>query len=324
VGLSFASSTGAVIALALVLPLGALAVFERRAQRLRASLRLPQPPLRAHWATIGSLAAIGVLLALAAAQPVLARETPLVVRADAEAYVLFDVTLSMAASASRVAPTRLERAKELALGLRDRLPELSVGVASFTQSAVPQLFPTADRAVYAGVVQESVQIWEPRPPGSFRPGTRVTDLESIAELGGNGYFAPEARHRLIVVFTDGESIKAFPERIAAGLRRGRRVKVIFIHVWDAGERIYFGDGRVDANYRPDPTGAQLLTELASETKGRVFAEDELTGIVERARAEIGGGPTTRQGVERSRTPLAPWLVLVAAIPLGSVLRRRNL
>jgi hypothetical protein len=323
-GLSFASPTGAVIALALVLPLGALAVFERRAQRLRASLRLPQQPLRAHRPAILSLVAIGVLLALAASQPVLARETPLVVRSDAEAYVVFDVTVSMTASAARDAPTRLERAKELALGLRDRLPELPVGVVSFTQSAVPQLFPTADRAVYAGVVQESVQIWEPRPPGSFRPGTRVTDLESIAELGGNGYFSPEAKRRLLVVFTDGESIEAFPQRIAAGLKRGRKVRVIFVHLWDAGERIYLSDGRIDLNYRPDPTSAQLLTELASETKGRIYKEDEPAAVVERTRAEIGGGPTTRQGVERSRTPLAPWLVLVAAIPLGAVLRRRNL
>lgn len=323
-GLSFASPTGAVVALALVLPLGAFAVFERRAQRLRTSLRLPQPQWRAHRLTILSLVAIGVLLALAAAQPVLARETPLVVRADAEAYIVFDVTLSMAASATAEAPTRLERAKEFALRLRDRLPELPVGVASFTQRAVPQLFPTADRAVFAGVVNESVQLWEPRPQGSFRPGTRATDLESIAELGGNGYFAPEAKQRLIVVLTDGESIQAYPERIAGGLRRGRRVKVIFVHVWRGTERIYQSEGRLDPSYLADPAGAQLLRELAAETNGRVFGESDVSGAVERARAELGGGATRRQGIERSRTPLAPWLVLVAAIPLGGVLWRRNL
>jgi ribosomal protein S18 acetylase RimI-like enzyme len=323
-GLSFASPTGAIIALALALPLGALALFESRAHGLRASLRLPQPRLQAHLVTIVSLAAIGVLLALAAAQPVLARETPLVIRADAEAYVVFDVTLSMAASAQPGSPTRLQRAKHFALRLRDQLPELRVGVASFTQRSVPHLFPTADRAVFTGVVEESVQIWEPRPAGSFRPGTRATDLESVAELGGNGYFAPEAKKRLLVVFTDGESIEAFPERIAAGLRRGHKVKMIFVHLWGADERIHLSDGRIDPNYRSDPAGAQLLTELAAETNGRVFAEDELPAAVDRARAEIGGGPTTRQGIERSRTPLAPWLVLIAAIPLGAVLRRRNL
>jgi hypothetical protein len=323
-GLSFASPIGALVVLALVLPLGAFAVFERRAQRVRASLQLPDPPMRTHRLAIVSLATIGVLLALAAAQPVLARETPLVIRADAEAYVVFDVTLSMAASATADAPTRLKRAKELALQLRDRLPELPVGVASFTQSTVPQLFPTADRAVFAGVVQESVQLWEPRPPGSFKPGTRVTDLESIAQLGGNGYFAPEAKRRLIVVFTDGESIQAYPERIAEGLRRGRGVKAIFVHIWGGTERIHLGDGRIDPSYLADPAGAQLLTELAAETDGRVFGEDDLSELVRRARDDIGAGPTMRQGVERSRTLLAPWLVLVAAIPLGGVLRRRNL
>lgn len=323
-GLSFASPTGAVVALALVLPLVAFAVFERRAQRLRASLRLPQPPLSAHRLTLLSLAAIAVLLALAAAQPVLAHETPLVVRADAEVYVVFDVTLSMAASAAAGAPTRLERAKQFALRLRDRLPELPVGVASFTQRSVPQLFPTADRAVFAGVVEESVQLWEPRPQGSFRPGTRATDLESIAELGGNGYFAPEAKQRLIVVLTDGESIQTYPQRIAEGLRRGRRVKVIFVHVWGGTEQIHLRDGGVDPSYLADSAGAQLLRELAAETEGRVFGEDDVSEVVQRTREDVGGGATRRQGVERSRTPLAPWLVLVAAIPLGGVLWRRNL
>ena len=178
--------------------------------------------------------------------------------------------------------------------------------------------------MFAGVVAESVQIWEPRPQGSFSPGTRVTDLESIAELGGNGYFAPEAKKRLIVVFTDGESIQAYPERIAEGLRRGRRVKTIFVHVWGGNERIHLADGRIDPSYRADPAGAQLLTELAAETEGRVFGEDDLPKLVRRARDDVGTGPSRHQGVERSRTALAPWLVLVAAIPLGGVLRRRNL
>jgi len=324
VSLSFASPAGVLTVLALALPLGALVLFERRAQRLRGPLRLPQPPLRAHRSSVVSLAAIGVLLALAAAQPVLARETPRLIRSDAQVYVIFDVSLSMAASRGADTPTRLARAKALALRLRHALPDLPVGVASFTQRAVPHLFPTPDQAVFTGVVKESVQIWEPRPPSSFKPGVRATDLESIAELGANGYFAPEAAHRLVVVFSDGESIQAFPARIAAALGRRPTVKAIFVHVWDAAERIHLAGGRVDPNYQPDPAGGQILAELAAETNGQAFSEEDLRGIVGRARADLGQGKATPKGVHRSRTPLAPWLVLAAFLPLGAVLRRRNL
>ena len=320
---SFVSPTGALIALGLVLPIGALLAFERRAQRLRAALRLPQPPLSAQRPALVSLAAIGVLLALAAAQPVLARETPRLVRGDVEAYVLFDVSLSMAAS-PQGGRTRLARAKELAVQLRSALPELRMGVASFTQRTVPHLFPTADQAVFTGVIRESVQIWEPRPAASFRPGSVATDLEAIAEIGGNAYYEPGTKQRIVVVLTDGESLPVFPQRIADSLRRRTRVKLSLVQLWDAADRIQLGDGGTDPNYLPNPTGAQLLREIAAETNGAVFDEGDVSGLLRRVRDDAGNGPTRAQGIQRSRTPLAPWLVLAAAVPLGAVLRRRNL
>ena len=321
--LSFGSPPGALIALAHILPLGAFLAFERRAQRMRASLRLPPASARAQRPAVAALVGIGVLLALAAAQPVLARATPRAVRGDVEVYAVFDVSLSMAAS-QRGGRTRLARAKELAVQLRGSLPELPMGVASFTQRTVPHLFPSADPAVFTGVVNESVQIWEPRPPASFRPGSTATDLESIAELAGNGYFAPGAKHRIAVVFTDGESLPAFPELIADAFRRRHKVKVILVHVWDAAERIQLGAGTTDPNYVPNPSGIQLLREIAAEASGAVFDESDAGGVLRRLGEDAGQGPTREAGIQRSRTPLAPWLVLAAAVPLGVVLRRRNL
>jgi hypothetical protein len=322
--LSFASPTGALIALAAALPVLALIAFEARARRLRAALQLPHPPVRAHVASLLSLVAIGVLLALAATQPVLARVTPRQVRSDAQVYAVFDVSLSMAAASGAAAPTRLERAKRLALRLRSALPDVPVGVTSFAVRTVPHLFPTLDEAVFAAVVDESVQILEPPAPSGSRPGLRVTDLASIAELGAKGYFAKEAKHRLVVVFTDGESERVFPESIAVAFRGPPRVRAIFVGISEAREEIHLPEGGIDPNYETDPTGVRLLDELAVATGGEAFSEHDRDGIVGRARADLGRGRTTSQGRNRSRTPLAPWLVLVAAVPLGIVLRRRNL
>jgi hypothetical protein len=320
--LSFASPAGALIALALVLPVAAVIAFEARARRLRTILRLPQPPLRAHVPSLLALVAIGLLLALASAQPVLARVTPRLVRSDAQVYVVLDVSLSMAASPAASEPTRLERSKRLALQLRAGLADVPVGVASFALRTVPHLFPTLDEGVFAGVLEESVQILEPPAPTS-RPGLRVTDLASIGELGKNAYFAPEASKRLVVVFSDGESERVFVDAIAAAFRGPPRTRAIFVGVSEPTERIHLPDGGVDPNYRTDPLGARLLEELAAATSGEAFSEHEVGPIVGRARDELGSGRVEPQGRNRSRTPLAPWLVLAAAVPLGIVLRRRN-
>ena len=321
--LSFASPGGALVALAVALPLAGLVVFERRARRLRSALRLRQPERRAHVWAVGALAAVAFLLALAAMQPVLARATGRVVRTDAEAYAVFDVSLSMKASRSANSPTRLDRAKNLAIRVRDALPELPMGVSSFGVRSVPHLFPTGDEAVFANVVHDSVQLGVPPPTSAYKPGSRATDLGSVGELGSNGYFAPEATHRLVIVFSDGESDETFPAGVARALRRPH-VDAIFVHVWNAGERIYLPHGHVDPGYVSDPAGGRLLAALAAATGGRTFSENDFGGIVRAARAALGSGPTSHRGVHRSRTPLAPWLVLGAAFPLGAILRRRNL
>jgi hypothetical protein len=219
---------------------------------------------------------------------------------------------------------RLDRAKRLAERLRAALPGVPVGVASFAERALPHLFPSPDAAVFRTVVDESVRISEPLSPRTFSPGERGTDLGSLADLGANGYFAPSASHRLVVVFTDGESVASYPATLAAAFGGPQPVRTIFVRVWNAADRIYFTDGRPDPKYRPDPGSRRVLEAIASTTSGQMFSEDAAHAIIRQARADLGRGPTKRSGELRSRTPLAPWLVLAAAVPLGAVLRRRNL
>ena len=305
------------------LPLGALLLFERRARRVRAALRLPEPSPRVHAPLATALVALALLLALAATQPVLARTKPRQIRADAQAYVVFDVSRSMEASSGPGEPTRLERAKQLAITVRRTLPHVPFGVVSFTDHALPHLFPTVDQTVFASVVRNAVAINEPPPPDIFTAVERVTDLGSIAEMASNGFFRPAATHRLVIVLSDDESNQVYPGNIAAPFRRPPRVEPIFVHVWDSHERIHLAGGHTDPDYRPDPTSVALARALASATKGAWFPETDTAGIISRARADLGRGPTVARGEERDRTPLAPWLVFAGAVPLGVVLRRRN-
>ena len=319
-GLSFLTPLGALVAVGVVLPLAGFVLFERRAERVRAILRLPEPSRGARATMVGSLTLIAALVGIAAAQPVLRRTTPRAERTDAQAYVVFDVSRSMGAR-RQGGPDRLERAKRIAVHVRSALSDVPVGVASFAIYALPHLFPTGDRQTFAATVRDAVRIGSPPSPNVFSGLERTSDLSSVSELA-QGFFAPHTTRGLVIVFTDGESNQFYAGDVANAYRN--RIKLILVQVWDPEERIYVGRNEIDPGYRPDPTSKADLAELALATHGDVFSEKSVGAIIDRARADLGSGPTHRLAAEPGRTPLAPWILCVAFVPLAVVLRRRNL
>lgn len=158
----------------------------------------------------------------------------------------------------------------------------------------------------------------PSPVRSY--ATVATDLTGLAAVAEHNYFSPAVRKRLVIVLTDGESRKVEP-RLAATLGRDD-VRVLLVHVWQADEGIFITSER-EAQYRPDQTSGRRLGEIAALLGGSVFSENAIGAIVDRAREEVGEGPTRSR---RQRDPLAlmPFATLAAAVPLAVVLRRRNL
>src|SRR5207249_10399202 len=120
--LTFVTPSGALLALAVVLPLGAFTVSALRSTRARVLLGLaPPPPGRE--GVLAALAAVPLLLALAAAGPALRTHDGGRIRTDAEAIFVFDVSRSMSASAGPHSATRFAQAETAALELRDAIPE---------------------------------------------------------------------------------------------------------------------------------------------------------------------------------------------------------
>ena len=303
------------------MPLAAFVVFERRADRVRAILRLPVPPSRARTLMLVSITLIGAALGIAAAQPVLTRSTPRALRTDAEVYAVFDNSRSM--EARRLgSPSRFQRAKKVADRVRAELPDVPFGVASFAIFVLPHLFPTGDPAVFDAVVRDAVRIGSPPSPNVFAPNERTTDLSAISSLA-DAYFDHSATRRLVIVFTDGESNKFFPGDVGIAFHHPL-IHTILVHVWDPRERIYLQGGKPDPGYRPDPSSRSQLDALATATHGAVFSDRSVGAIVRRARDDLGSGPVQHLAPEPGRTPLAPWVLGVAFVPLAFILRRRNL
>ena len=129
------------------------------------------------------------------------------------------------------------------------------------------------------------------------------------------------RHRIFVVFTDGEFV---PIRSVVGyeLARAMTIHPLFVHVWAPTERIYI-HGKVDPRYRPDPTSASELSKFAAASSGRVYGENDIPALTKAIRTEAGNSPVETAVLGYARVALAPWFVLAGIIPLAFLLYRRN-
>jgi von Willebrand factor type A domain len=314
-GFSFLTPQAALVALVGLLPLAIFFRRERRARAVRDELGLAEPPPRLRRSLLAALVAVPLLAGVAAAQPVIDRSEPLPQRTDAEIFFVLDTSRSMLAARTQSSPTRMERARSAALAIRDGLPEIPAGVAQFTDWTVPHLFPTVDAATFRFVLERSVYV---ESLGAREDSVLATDLNALSSFVGNSYFSPAARKRLLVVLTDGESRPIEPglaQLDQAGIR------TIFVHVWDAGESIWRPKG-AEPQYRPDPNSRQMLAQAAAVIDGEVFSEGDIDGVVERARADLGQGPAQPRE-QRDLFALMPYVMFAAVLPLGFLLRHRN-
>ena len=320
--LTFLTPLGALIALAVIGPLAVYRSRERRTRRLREALRLPEPAPRSRLWLVVAIASVCALLGLAAAQPVVATTRSLPERTDAQVFVVLDTTRSMMASSSAGSPNRFQRAKSIAVSLREALPEVPMGVASMTSGVLPHLFPTTDPRVFSQTMEDSIDI--ERPPPTYSAAL-ATNLEGLGRVPEQNYFPKTAKKRVLVVLTDGES-QPFenPGTFTDAFQNEPRVETIFVRLRDEDERVFIG-GVAEVGYRPIPGAEAHLDQIASMAEGQVLAESEageLPGLV----AEILGedGPTTTREHAGERRALMPWITLLTVFPLGFVLLRRNL
>lgn len=317
-GVSFLTPAAALFGLAAAIPLGAFLLTERRAQQVRRVLRVAAAP-RVIWPVLIALVLLPLLVAVAAAQPVVIRPKNVSQRDDAQAFVLFDTSLSMQAAPGPHDPDRLERAKALAIRLERSLSDVPFGIATMTDRSLPNLMPTVDQTVFDRTVDQSVAINSP-PPSQPHQG-RATTFDALAPMVQSNFYSQGVQRRLLIVFTDGESARVSP---LLKLELQRRVAPLFVHVWGDGEHIYKANGKIDRGYSSDPTSGPQLDQMAKLTNGQMFSEHDFGRIARAARAAVGRAQSHGSVSAYARVPLAPWFVLAAVGPLAFLLWRRNL
>ncbi len=316
--MTFLSPWGAWVAVAVVVPLAAFALLEARARRVSGRIGLTPPPLQSRLGVPIAICVVAAFLAIAAAQPVISGSRSHSGRSDAQVFVLFDVSRSMLARSSAGAPTRLQRAKQLALELRHGIPDVPFGVVSLTDRVLPHLFPTLDPNVFESVLRDAVGIERPPPAGT---NDLATDFGSIGDTATNNYYSPTAGKRVLVVFSDGESDYFDDNTLRQDFDKGN-VHVLFVHLWGPDEKIYLSKNHVDPGYRPDPQSNQEAQRLAAAGGGEVLGAGPGL-LISQTKGLLGAGPHTSIREERTRISLGPYVALMALLPLGFVLLRRN-
>lgn len=314
--MTFLTPLAAIAALAAVVPLAAWAAGQRHAVAVGRAIGLPPPGPRQAvraWAAAGSI----VVLGLAAAQPALTHTPSARVRTNAAALFVFDTSRSMAASSTPTAPTRLDRAVAAAQRLRAAIADVPSGVATLTDRVLPDLLPVADVASFDAVAGRGVAIESPPPAGT---DIRATTYSALGDIASGGYFPAETTTRLVVLLTDGESNPVDATEIARALSPARGYRFIAVRFWRSDETVYKSTGKPETAYRPDPLGRVVLADVASALGGRAFEEGSIAAAAAYLHRTAGSGPTTAApAATPTRTPLAPYLAVVALLLLAFAL-----
>jgi hypothetical protein len=316
--LIFLTPSAGLVALFGVAPLAALALGVRRVGRVRALLRLDPPGTPGVWLEAVALAATAVVIALAAMQPALRSHGSERVRRDVGVFVVIDVSSSMDAAAGPHAASRLTQAKRLAIAIGTGITGIPVGVATFTDRVLPNLFPTVDTAAFSSTVR-SLRVGSPPP----REQSRVaTDFGPLAAVRRSGFFVPAQKRRALVLITDGESGPFDGSVLGRALAAQPAVHLLVLRVGGGGDRLYRSDGAPGGSYRADPAGARrAIAQLVSVTGGHTYTSAAAAAGALRSLA--GSGLGDRVQTHRATSSLAPYVALASLLPVFIVLRNRN-
>jgi hypothetical protein len=320
VSISFRSPEGLLVALLAAAPLAAAMLVGRRAEVVRRALGLDADRGIVRRQVAGSVVVVGVLVGLACAQPVVAREETFRVRSDAEAYIVLDVSRSMLAAEEDGAPTRLLRARRAAASLRGELADVPVGLASLSDRVLPHVFPSVDGEAFVEALSRSVGVGRPGPQ---RVAVLATAFDVLGGMATLNFYGDGVGRRLAIVLTDGETLPVDEEGLEGTLAGAAPVEFLFVRFWGPDERIFGPGGLVEDAYRPDSAAGPRFERFASAFGAELYGADELGEVARRAREIVGEGPTRQEERVVQEVPLAPYAALGAILPLLLVLARRN-
>ncbi|NJM79631.1 MAG: VWA domain-containing protein [Flavobacterium sp.] len=219
------------------------------------------------------IALVGIILALV--NPKIGTKMETVKRQGIDIVFALDISKSMLAE--DIAPSRLEKSKQLISQIINSLGNDRIGIVGYAGSAYPTLPMTTDYSIAKMYLQNM------NPNMVSSQGTALNDAINLATT----YFDAVDTSKLIILVSDGEDHGDGAEQ-ASEIAKEKGVKIVTIGVGtpNGGTIPIKGDNGVVAEYKKDNEGNVVITKLnpeilqniAENTKG-TYIEGNVTKTV---------------------------------------------
>lgn len=221
--------------------------------------------------TVVLLALAGIIIALV--NPKIGTRTETIKREGVDIVFALDVSKSMLAE--DVAPSRLEKSKQLVSQIINSLGSDRIGIIGYAGSAYPVLPITTDYSVAKMFLQNM------NTDMVSSQGTAISDAITLA---GTFYDNPQTS-KLLILLSDGEDHGEGSEEAAAeAQKKGIKIITIGLGTEKGGPIPLKVNGRIES-YKKDNTGETVITKLYP---------DALKTIAERTKGGYVYGGSSRE------------------------------
>ncbi|MEE3147613.1 MAG: VWA domain-containing protein, partial [Bacteroidota bacterium] len=199
--------------------------------------------------------------------------------------VVFAVDVSKSMDAEDIAPSRIDKAKQLVTQIINNLGSDRVGIIAYAGSAYPQLPITTDYSS-AKMFLNSMN--------TDMLSSQGTAIKDAIELAKTYYNDEEQTNRVLVIISDGEDHAGDVASIAeSATEQGIRIFTIGVGS-EAGDRIPIKRNGVVQSYKKDQNGETVITKLDPATLQEIAAE---------ADGEYINGGSTQEVVDKMASAL---------------------
>ncbi len=196
--------------------------------------------------------------------------------------IVFAVDVSKSMLAEDIAPSRIEKSKQLVTQIINNLASDRVGIIAYAGKAFPQLPITTDYAAAKMFLQSM---------NTDMLSSQGTAIDEAIKLAKTYYDDEDQTNRVLIIISDGEDHNNMASAIAEEAS-DEGIKIFTIGVGSAkGAPIPIKRNGIILNYKKDSSGETVITKLNEEV---------LIKIAEEANGQYINGKSTSDVVETIR------------------------
>ncbi|WP_373057411.1 VWA domain-containing protein [Zunongwangia sp. H14] len=177
--------------------------------------------------------------------------------------IVFAIDVSKSMEAEDIAPSRLEKSKQLVTQILNNLGSDRVGIIAYAGSAFPQLPITTDYAAAKMFLQSL---------NTDMISSQGTAIRDAIDLATTYYDDEDQTNRVLFILSDGEDHEGNIEDISEEAAKAG-IKIITIGVGtEKGGPIPIKRNGIVQNYKKDNAGETVITKLNPETLQEIASE----------------------------------------------------